>query len=192
MTGHNGLGRAALVVCLGISGACVTAGTGPGAGNRKDFGHVEVYSDPPVTNTVVIDHFDFRVEQLRVSEGAPGNANNFAYSLEQDGCLHGQRMQNFCRVPAAKADRPELSRWRAVASPTTFATTLSPDGKTLVVEAGNERGVFALGQGEAIDELRQQPWMLGLAFATGHAPRARSRDDGASLDFRFVVEAAAK
>jgi hypothetical protein len=129
------LGRSALVFGLVVAAACATSGTGPGAGNRKDFGHVEVYTDPPVTNTVVIDHFDFRVEQLRVSEGAPGNANNFAYSLEEDGCLHGQQLQKFCRVPAAKEDRPELSRWRATASIITFATTLSPDGKTLVVEA---------------------------------------------------------
>ena len=188
MIGTQTIGRIFAAAALLLAGACAT--TGPGAGNRQSFGHVAVHADPPAINTQVITKFDYLVEDQRFSEVQPGNMNNFAYSLESDGCLHGQHFEKFCRREPAKDDRPELTRWRSTTTPATFATTLSPDSKTLVVEAGNERGVFALGQGPALDELRQQPWMLGLAFASGHAPHAKPRDDGASLDYHFVVEAA--
>ncbi len=155
-----------------------------------ELGHVDILPVVPRLPTQVINRSTFHVQQNRFAMSAPGNSTNFDVSLDGAGCLRGSigaALAEFCPASLARGDKPGSARWRSTSSVSTFAVQLSPDQNTLLVEAGRAHGVFALGQGGAIDQLRRHPEMLGLAFVAGLMPAAKGHGNGPDIDFGFEV-----
>jgi len=172
------------------SSACITAG-GPQAGpDRASFGHLAVVADPPARSTQVIYQVDFLVEDKRIAEAQPGNAAGFAFTREADGCLRGQQLQEYCPAAPLEGDPPGAQRWRATRTQRTFTTQLNESGDALTVDYLRLRATYRLSSGAAVDEVRREPWMLGIAFASRAFPEVLARADGDQVDFHFnVVEA---
>jgi len=158
-----------------------------------DLGHIDVAAAPPRLVTQVINSFSFHVQENRLAMSAPENSDRFDVSLDSRGCLRGSAgdapLVEFCPARALPGDAPGGFRWRSTTRLTTFRVQLGADGSTLVVEAGRARGIFALGKGAPVEQIRQHPEMLGLAFAYGLVPAAKGQGDGDSVDYRFTVAA---
>ena len=169
----------ALSLCLC---ACATA--------RKDFGEVDVRSDPPLLPSQLITSYGFHVEEGRIFLTRPRGGGLFDFSFSGDGCLRGilsGKLHEYCPKPSLPDDEPGTVRWRHSSSRATFTTQVTPDGAVLAVEAGVSRGAFALGRGPAADELRKHPALLGLAFAYGLLPATNGKAEEETRDFSFVV-----
>jgi hypothetical protein len=172
---------AALLLALALCG-CAAA--------RKDLGELDVKSDPPLTAGQLITSYGFHVEEGRIFLSRPRAGGGFDFSLTEEGCLRGvlsQRLQEYCPKASLPDDEPGTVRWRSRASMRTFTTHVTPDGASLEVESGLNRGAFALGQGPAADELRKHPALLGLAFSYGLLPKANGTAEESTRDFKYVV-----
>jgi hypothetical protein len=178
----------ALVIGFALC-ACATA--------RKDLGEVDVKSNPPLTSSQLITSYGFHLEEGRIFLTRPDSRAGFDFSFEsaanagpEAGCLRGilaQRLHEYCPRASLPDDEPGTVRWRDTNSTTTFTARLSPDGTTIEVESGLNRGAFAVGAGAAADELRRHPALLGLAFAYGLLPRANGTAEEGTRDFKYVV-----
>jgi hypothetical protein len=161
--------------------ACATA--------RKDFGEVDVKSNPPLTHAQLITSFGFHVEEGRIFLTRP-NSSGFDFSFDEAGCLRGTlgvQLREYCPKPSLPDDEPGTVRWRNSGSSVTFTTHVTPDGSAIEIESGLNRGAFALGQGPAADELRKHPALLGLAFTYGLLPKANGTAEEETRDFKYEV-----
>ena len=175
----------ALFVCG--SAACATG--------RKEPGDADIRADPPRVSTQVITDYTFHVTKGEISLESPGNPTVFDLTEEPDGCLRGnvsraRGLQEVCRLQVLDESPPGLTRWGSATNLVVFTVQLSPDRSRILIDAGASHGEFLLGNGAAADEFRIHPELLGAAFAYGYLPPAKSTDDGAMLDYRYIVSSA--
>jgi len=157
------------------------------ADGRTDLGHIEVIAEPWGNRFP----FTFHLQTQRIAMSSPGNSVSFDIALGSDGCLHGavagQPLVDLCPTSAASTDPPGSHRWRSADERGTFSAVMSADGASLAIEAGRSRGLFELGEGPAVDELRRHPELLGIAFLFGPMPPTVGFGDRADIDFHYRI-----
>jgi len=201
---------ALVVFACGAATACATAsGSAAAPRNLGDIKVSAVQPGPDSGSDENITDFAFIIDEGRILLTSPGNPNTFDLTEEANGCLRGTvvlgrygtphpatpeddnvQIRQICPVAPVAGDSSNVSRWKDEASKLTFTARLSDDGKRIVVDSGDTRGEFALGNGAAADELRKRPELIAAAFAYGYVPRADSSGGGARSDYKFVVAAA--